>query len=108
MVVRLCDCRSIEDVCQLRRDNYGIGDYWLCFDGFNVGITHQKLGHDPVASVSIPVREFNHLIRHYTKPQRPVRPKPNARPLGRRGSDVPRRPLLEPVLFRPHWNTRCD
>ena len=73
----LHDCRSMEDVCQLRRDNYGIGDYWMCCDGYDVTVCHQKLGEAAQESCTIPMREFNHLVRQYTKPQRLVRRRPN-------------------------------
>ena len=64
-------------------------------------------GEEPVASVSIPVREFNHLIRHYTKQQRPVRRKPNVareqRTVKWRGWTVGRRSACAPTA---HPSTR--
>lgn len=66
----LAECKTLDQVCLLPRDNFKAGDYWLISDSFVVTVTAQKAGVAPTGQVSVPRREFNRLIAAYLKPQR--------------------------------------
>jgi hypothetical protein len=59
-------------VCTLQRDNYTYGEHWILSDGYNVTVTTQARFEAPKQSITMPRREFNKLIKFYTK-QQPVR-----------------------------------
>lgn len=62
---RPIDCKTVDDVCRLPRDNVDIGDFWMLTDGFQVTMAHQVVGA-PATSVSMPRDTFNKLIAWYT------------------------------------------
>lgn len=69
----LSECKTLDEVCQLDRDNFTQGDYWLMFDGAEVTVAHQESGQRAKAMVSMPRAAFNALIRRYQRPRRIVR-----------------------------------
>lgn len=65
------DCKNTDDCCELRRDSFDAGDFWILTDGFNVSIHEQKLGEHSKQTISVPRAEFNRLIRWYMREQKP-------------------------------------
>ena len=61
---------NFAQLCKLPRDNWTVGDFWLCTDSHEVTVCAQKLGQPSTAIVSIPRKVFNALIKRYTKPCR--------------------------------------
>lgn len=56
-------------VCRLKTDNHATKDYWIITDGWNVTICKQRSGESAVESMTIPLKDFNRLIKWYVKPQ---------------------------------------
>lgn len=64
-------------VCRLKTDNAATKDYWIITNGGNVTLCKQKSGEEAQGSITIPIKNFNRLIRWYVKPQK--LPKRNGR-----------------------------
>ena len=65
--------KNTDEVCSLRRDNFGIPTGWILTDGFNVTIAKQKDGEPSTESVTFSRQEFNRLVSWYFRPQRTVK-----------------------------------
>lgn len=63
------ECRSIDDVCALGRDNFTVGGHWILTDGYKVSVVAQKVGASPTESISIDRATFNRLVRWYMRQQ---------------------------------------
>ena len=68
--MRPYDCKTIDQVCALRRDNFDAGDFWIITDGYNVSLAEQKVGEKSTGMVTIPRREFNRLVTWYMREQK--------------------------------------
>ena len=64
-----------EEIMKLRRDNYDRPGFWILTDGYRVSVAAQKNGESPTGKVTMPLAEFNRLIRWYTKDQKPLKRK---------------------------------
>lgn len=64
--------KSIAQVCELPRDNYGFQNWSIMTDGHTVWISKQKVGEQPTADIEIPKGVFDRLLVLYERPQ-PVR-----------------------------------
>jgi hypothetical protein len=64
------DCKTIDDVCEIQRDNKDVGDFWMITDGYTVSIHEQKMGEPSKQQISIPRATFNKLIDWYSRPQK--------------------------------------
>lgn len=71
--MRPYNCKTFEEVCALRRDNKGTGDFWMITDGNIVTICAQKFGEKSTAEVNVPRAEFNRLVSWYMSEQAPFR-----------------------------------
>ncbi len=69
----LSECRTLDEVCRLDRDNFQAGSYWLSADGETVSVTHQAMGEPVQSTIDVPRREFNKLVSLYLRPRRIVR-----------------------------------
>ncbi len=63
------ECRTLDQVCELRTDNHTVGDHWILTDSYNVSVVAQKRGEPSTQSVSIERKTFNKLIRWYMRQQ---------------------------------------
>lgn len=62
-------CSSENELATLIEDNFETSGYWIITDGINVSLNKQKLGHSREATISIPRKEFNLLVKWYIKSQ---------------------------------------
>jgi hypothetical protein len=67
------ECRGINQVCALRRDNLTIGDWWMLTDGYQVTLTEQKIGNAPKQQINLPTALLNKFIKWWNTKQRPLR-----------------------------------
>lgn len=65
------DC-TLEKLCEIRRANIKIGDYWCITDGDQVVFDRQSFGNAPEDSISIPIKVMRRFIKFLTTPQKPV------------------------------------
>lgn len=65
----LMDCRNIDQVAKLKRDNFQRGDFSIQCDGHFVWLGEQKVFENPTQAFQIPKPVFDALIRRYMKPQ---------------------------------------
>jgi len=63
------EATSNAKVCRLKTDNHATKDYWIITDGWNVTVCKQRSGESAEESMTIPLKDFNRLIRWYVKPQ---------------------------------------
>lgn len=72
----LMECRTVDDVCKLPRDNQTFGDYWIITDGYMVSLAQQEVGESATQKISIPRNVFNKMVRFYTRHRNVILPKP--------------------------------
>lgn len=58
-----------DELCRLKVGVKEVGDHCILPDGFRVSITTQREGEPSSQSVTIPIKQFNQLIRWYVTPQ---------------------------------------
>lgn len=63
------NCKTIEDVCNKRRDNFSTEKFWILADESSVTITEQKKGGEPNQSITIPKKDFDKLADWYYREQ---------------------------------------
>jgi hypothetical protein len=64
------ECKTFEEVCRLNSDNFSTDNNWIMINEGTVTLTAQKLGFQPIASITIERRKFNNLIRWYLRKQK--------------------------------------
>lgn len=64
------EATSNAKVCRLKSDNHSTKDYWIITDGCNVTVCKQRNGESAEESITIPLKDFNRLIKWYVKPQK--------------------------------------
>jgi len=74
----LMEVNTLDQLCRLTYDNVTAGDFWLLSDAATVTIAAQKVGESPSARVTMTRKDFNQLVRAYTRQQR-LRSTPTAR-----------------------------
>lgn len=68
------DCRTVDQQCELVRDNISTPQSWILLDGADgVTITNQRPGESSTGSVKLSRAEFLKFAQWYTKPQRIVK-----------------------------------
>lgn len=70
MAKSLLECKNLDQVCELKRDNFSYGDFSILSDGHSTWLSQQKVGESPVQSFEIPKRKFDYLIRKYIASQK--------------------------------------
>lgn len=65
----LRECKTLEDISLLKRDNYSCESYWIIADEREVTIREQRAGHESTARIRIPRRQFNAMIDFYQRDQ---------------------------------------
>ena len=69
MAKSLMECRNIDQVVKLQRDNFQYKDFSILSDGYTVWLHEQAVGEAPKQSIGIPKNVFDALICRYVKPQ---------------------------------------
>lgn len=72
--MRPYDAKTIGEVCQLQRDNYDAGDFWILTDGYEVSLAEQEVGSYPSQKITVPRAMFNRMVSWYMREQKLRRP----------------------------------
>jgi len=59
------EANTIEQVCELPRDNIDCNGFWILSDGCEVTIAKQEVGSPSTQKVNIPKPVFDYFVRWY-------------------------------------------
>lgn len=60
------ECKTLSDLASMPRTYTESGDFWICFDGFEIAIHEQKIGEGSKQKIAIPKAIFDKFVRWYT------------------------------------------
>ena len=60
------NCKSFNDVCKMERDNIELPkNFWCLFDGYEITIAEQEMGHSPAQKISVSKSIFDKIVKWY-------------------------------------------
>jgi hypothetical protein len=65
--------RSLDQIIELPRDNYGFNNWSIMTDGHTVWISKQRIGEKPTHQIDVPKGIFDRLLTLYEREQKPRR-----------------------------------
>lgn len=66
------DTMTLDQVCDLERDNFEVGDFWVMRDGPYIVVAEQKLGEPSKAKMHIPLRVMRRIVKELLTPRKLV------------------------------------